>query len=72
MAKKKENVTLPEPAPTLADDHIAVFGARAHNLKNLDLQLPKNKLVVFTGISGRGKSSLEFDTIYADGQRRYM
>ncbi|MVT09543.1 excinuclease ABC subunit UvrA [Chitinophaga tropicalis] len=72
MAKKKENVTLPEPAPTLADDHIAVFGARAHNLKNLDLQLPKNKLVVITGISGSGKSSLAFDTIYAEGQRRYM
>lgn len=56
----------------MADDHIAVFGARAHNLKNLDLQLPKNKLVVITGISGSGKSSLAFDTIYAEGQRRYM
>jgi excinuclease ABC subunit A len=65
MAKKKENV-IP------ADDHIEVFGARVHNLKNLDLQLPKNKLVVITGISGSGKSSLAFDTIYAEGQRRYM
>lgn len=72
MAKKKENVIKPEPAPAPADDHIAVFGARAHNLKNLDLQLPKNKLVVITGISGSGKSSLAFDTIYAEGQRRYM
>lgn len=72
MAKKKENVIAPDPAPVTADEHIAVFGARAHNLKNLDLQLPKNKLVVITGISGSGKSSLAFDTIYAEGQRRYM
>lgn len=72
MAKKKENVIASDPAPVTADDHIAVFGARAHNLKNLDLQLPKNKLVVITGISGSGKSSLAFDTIYAEGQRRYM
>jgi excinuclease ABC subunit A len=74
MAKKKENAT-PAANPTAilpADDHIAVFGARVHNLKNLDLQLPKNKLVVITGISGSGKSSLAFDTIYAEGQRRYM
>ena len=72
MAKKKENVTTPEAAQIPADDHIEVFGARVHNLKNLDLQLPKNKLVVITGISGSGKSSLAFDTIYAEGQRRYM
>ncbi|WP_089812404.1 excinuclease ABC subunit UvrA [Chitinophaga sp. YR627] len=72
MAKKKENVIAPDPTPVTADEHIAVFGARAHNLKNLDLQLPKNKLVVITGISGSGKSSLAFDTIYAEGQRRYM
>lgn len=72
MAKKKENVITPDPVQITADDHIAVFGARAHNLKNLDLQLPKNKLVVITGISGSGKSSLAFDTIYAEGQRRYM
>lgn len=72
MAKKKENVTA-APAPEItADDQIEVFGAREHNLKNLDLQLPKNKLVVITGISGSGKSSLAFDTIYAEGQRRYM
>jgi excinuclease ABC subunit A len=51
---------------------IEVFGARVHNLKNIDIQIPKNKLVVITGISGSGKSSLAFDTIYAEGQRRYM
>lgn len=55
-------------------DHeaIDVFGARVHNLKNIDISIPKNKLVVITGISGSGKSSLAFDTIYAEGQRRYM
>ena len=51
---------------------IAVHGARAHNLKNIDLDIPRNKLVVITGISGSGKSSLAFDTIYAEGQRRYI
>src|SRR5258706_5573179 len=51
---------------------IEVFGARVHNLKNIDIRIPKNKLVVITGISGSGKSSLAFDTIYAEGQRRYM
>jgi excinuclease ABC subunit A len=53
-------------------DVIEVFGARVHNLKNIDINIPKNKLVVITGISGSGKSSLAFDTIYAEGQRRYM
>jgi excinuclease ABC subunit A len=51
---------------------IEVFGARVHNLKNIDISIPKNRLVVITGISGSGKSSLAFDTIYAEGQRRYM
>lgn len=51
---------------------IEVFGARVHNLKNIDISIPKNKLVVITGISGSGKSSLAFDTIYSEGQRRYM
>lgn len=51
---------------------IEVYGARVHNLKNIDISIPKNKLVVITGISGSGKSSLAFDTIYAEGQRRYM
>ena len=55
-----------------ADDAIEVFGAREHNLKNIDINIPKNKLVVFTGVSGSGKSSLAFDTIYNEGQRRYM
>lgn len=54
------------------NDFIEVFGAREHNLKNLDINIPKNKLVVFTGVSGSGKSSLAFDTIYNEGQRRYM
>ncbi len=54
------------------EDAIEVFGARVHNLKNIDIRIPKNKLVVITGISGSGKSSLAFDTIYAEGQRRYM
>lgn len=51
---------------------IEVFGAREHNLKNIDLKIPRNKLVVFTGLSGSGKSSLAFDTIFAEGQRRYI
>jgi excinuclease ABC subunit A len=54
------------------DDKIVIKGARVHNLKNIDVEIPKNKLVVFTGISGSGKSSLAFDTIYAEGQRRYV
>jgi len=54
------------------NDHIIIRGAREHNLKNIDLQIPKNQLVVFTGLSGSGKSSLAFDTIYAEGQRRYV
>ncbi|HEV8082885.1 MAG: excinuclease ABC subunit UvrA [Chitinophagaceae bacterium] len=55
-----------------AEESIEVFGARVHNLRNIDISIPKNKLVVITGISGSGKSSLAFDTIYAEGQRRYM
>lgn len=54
------------------DSYIEVYGARAHNLKNVDLRIPRNKLVVFTGLSGSGKSSLAFDTIFAEGQRRYL
>ncbi|MFO0723756.1 MAG: excinuclease ABC subunit UvrA [Myxococcota bacterium] len=56
----------------MAFDHIEVRGAREHNLKNLDLKLPRDQLVVITGVSGSGKSSLAFDTIYAEGQRRYV
>ena len=54
------------------NDKIIIHGAREHNLKNIDLEVPRDKLVVFTGLSGSGKSSLAFDTIYADGQRRHM
>jgi excinuclease ABC subunit A len=69
MAKKKS----PIPTEMIQDDaFIEVFGAREHNLKNLDIRIPKNQLVVFTGVSGSGKSSLAFDTIYNEGQRRYM
>lgn len=56
----------------MANDKIIIHGARAHNLKNIDVKIPKNKLVVITGLSGSGKSSLAFDTLYAEGQRRYV
>src|SRR5438552_5379081 len=59
-------------AAASAADFITLKGARVHNLKNVSLRLPRNKLVVFTGPSGSGKSSLAFDTIYAEGQRRYL
>ena len=54
------------------NEYIDVKGAREHNLKNVDVRIPRNKLVVITGLSGSGKSSLAFDTIYAEGQRRYV
>ena len=53
-------------------DKIKIIGAREHNLNSVDLEIPKNKLVVITGVSGSGKSSLAFDTVYAEGQRRYV
>ena len=53
-------------------DKIIIKGAREHNLKNIDIELPRDQLIVMTGLSGSGKSSLAFDTIYADGQRRYI
>jgi len=69
MAKSRDNgITVEE----INHEMIEVHGARVHNLKNIDISIPKNKLVVITGISGSGKSSLAFDTIYAEGQRRYM
>ena len=69
MAKSKQPSRF---IPPESDENIEVFGAREHNLKNIDIAIPKNQLVVITGISGSGKSSLAFDTIYAEGQRRYM
>ena len=54
------------------DDFIKIRGAREHNLKNIDVDIPREKLVVLTGLSGSGKSSLAFDTVYAEGQRRYV
>ena len=54
------------------DNEIKIKGARTHNLKNIDLNLPKNNLITITGLSGSGKSSLAFDTIFAEGQRRYV
>jgi excinuclease ABC subunit A len=56
----------------MTTDKIIIKGARENNLKNVDVEIPKNKLVVFTGLSGSGKSSLAFDTLYAEGQRRYV
>ncbi|HNQ00269.1 MAG TPA: ATP-binding cassette domain-containing protein, partial [Bacteroidia bacterium] len=53
-------------------EFLEIYGARVHNLKNIDLTFPRNQLVVITGLSGSGKSSLAFDTIYAEGQRRYV
>jgi len=58
--------------PAVQEEFLEIFGAREHNLKNIDLKIPRNKVVVITGLSGSGKSSLAFDTIYAEGQRRYM
>ena len=80
MAQKRqkiESVELDAIKGDLEDDYIGrdkivIRGARQHNLKNIDLSLPRNKLVVITGLSGSGKSSLAFDTIYAEGQRRYV
>jgi excinuclease ABC subunit A len=75
MAKKANNT--PQTAPTITDDlvdtrHITIKGARTNNLRNVDLSIPKNKLIVVTGVSGSGKSSITMDTLYAEGQRRYV
>ena len=53
-------------------EYISITGCRVHNLKNIDLKIPRNKLIVVTGVSGSGKSSLAFDTIYSEAQRRYI
>ncbi len=73
MPNKKDTATLPQP-PKLdkPTNEIRIKGARANNLKNIDLSIPKNKLVVVTGVSGSGKSSLTMDTLFAEGQRRYV
>ena len=62
----------PEGDVEIADEKIVVSGAREHNLQNVHVELPRDELVVVTGLSGSGKSSLAFDTIYAEGQRRYV
>src|SRR6202165_4106447 len=65
-------LSTPKRTGTTARTTIAVQGARVHNLKNITVEIPRDKLIVITGLSGSGKSSLAFDTIYAEGQRRYM
>jgi len=72
LASKADRPQLALDAPRFDDRVIAIRGAREHNLKNVDLTIPRDKFVVFTGLSGSGKSSLAFDTIYAEGQRRYV
>src|SRR3954466_4384972 len=76
-AKKAEGISEPEvmqdmdSKPFSKEDDIFIKGARMHNLKNVDVAIPRNKLVVVTGVSGSGKSSLTMDTLFAEGQRRY-
>ena len=75
MSNKGNNLSAAEAgmlADPLEEEHIEVLGARVHNLKNIDVRIPRDKLVVVTGLSGSGKSSLAFDTIHAEGQRRYI
>src|SRR5215216_611919 len=62
----------PQVSPAMTDEALVIRGAREHNLKNVDVTIPRDKLTVITGLSGSGKSSLAFDTIYAEGQRRYV
>jgi excinuclease ABC subunit A len=70
--EKKENKNYTKHIAKVEGEKIVVKGARTHNLKNISLELPRNKMIVFTGLSGSGKSSLAFDTIFAEGQRRYV
>lgn len=72
MARRSRVAATPSPVSTFNKEMIVVRGARVHNLKNINLDLPRKKLIVVTGVSGSGKSSLAFDTIYAEGQRRYV
>src|SRR5512133_2458 len=69
--QRTENIHTPENQ-TEEEGLIVVHGARVHNLQNVNVEIPRNKLTVITGLSGSGKSSLAFDTIYAEGQRRYI
>ena len=69
---KTQNIEVSDNTSLNGPGQIEVYGARVHNLKNINVKMPRNKLVVITGLSGSGKSSLAFDTIYAEGQRRYM
>ena len=71
-APKRKKRVISSPAPASLSSQLIVRGAREHNLRSVDLDLPRDQLIVFTGISGSGKSSLAFDTIYAEGQRRYV
>ena len=66
------SVISPKSETLQVEENLEVYGARVHNLRNIDVVIPRNRLVVITGLSGSGKSSLAFDTIYAEGQRRYM
>lgn len=72
MAHKKKPVRDVDENPDLGTEKIVIRGAKTHNLKDISLEIPRNKMVVFTGLSGSGKSSLAFDTIFAEGQRRYV
>ena len=72
MTTKKISQNTTASPQFLEEKFIKVVGAKEHNLKNVSIQIPKNELVVVTGLSGSGKSSLVFDTIYAEGQRRFI
>src|SRR3990172_1954117 len=72
VRRVRQAVTLSSREGESMPDEIVIRGAREHNLRNVNLVLPRDKLIVFTGLSGSGKSSLAFDTIYAEGQRRYV
>src|SRR5690349_4060313 len=77
LEKQAKNRAVTDVEPTVDTDlvdpsHITIKGARTNNLRNIDLRIPKNQLIVVTGVSGSGKSSITMDTLYAEGQRRYV